>query len=84
MRNGRVKTPQDRRSRRAFTLLELIVAIIMGIYIFHRARLARQRAVAGVLADTGAIVKWNEDKETVRSLVMTGMPVEQLKLKDIE
>lgn len=56
----------------------------MGIYIFHRARLARQRAVAGVLADTGAIVKWNEDKETVRSLVMTGMPVEQLKLKDIE
>ena len=85
MRNGRLI---NRRNRRAFTLLELIlviiVAIIMGIYIFHRARLARQRAVAGVLADTGAIVKWNDDEETVRSLVMTGMPVEQLKLKDIE
>ncbi|MBC8289825.1 MAG: hypothetical protein H8E37_05860 [Planctomycetes bacterium] len=84
MRNGRLK---NRRSRSGFTLLELIlvivVAIIMGIYIFHRARLARQRAVAGVLADTGAIVKWNDD-ETVRSLVMTGMPVEQLNLKDIE
>lgn len=85
MRNGRLK---NRQNRSGFTLLELIlviiVAIIMGIYIFHRAKLARQRAVAGVLADTGAIVKWNENEETVRSLVMTGMPVEQLNLKDIE
>lgn len=75
------------RTRSGFTLLELIlvilVAVIMGVYIYHRARLARQRAVAGVLADTGAVVTWNAD-ETVRSLVMTGMPVEQLNLKDIE
>ena len=76
-----------RRRRCGFTLLELIlvliVAVVMGIYIFHRAKLARQRAVAGVLAASGATVSWNED-ETVRGLVMTGMPVEQLDLKDIE
>lgn len=76
-----------KRGRYGFTLLELIivliVALVMGIYIFHRARLARQRAVAGVLAATGATVSWNDD-ETVRGLVMTGMPVEQLNLKDIE
>ena len=76
-----------RRRRCGFTLLELIlvliVALVMGIYIFHRAKLARQRAVAGVLAASGATVSWNED-ETVRGLVMTGMPVEQLDLKDIE
>lgn len=76
-----------KRRRCGFTLLELIlvliVAVVMGIYIFHRAKLARQRAVAGVLAATGATVSWNDD-ETVRGLVMTGMPVEQLDLKDIE
>jgi hypothetical protein len=86
--NSRPERCSAWRTRRCgFTLLELIlvliVALVMGIYIFHRAKLARQRAVAGVLAASGATVSWNED-ETVRGLVMTGMPVERLDLKDIE
>lgn len=78
------KKPAKRRS--SLTLLEvgvvLVIAVALGIFVAHRAKEARRRAVAGALKAAGAKIKYGEDG-TVLAIDMTTMPEDQIDLTDI-
>lgn len=72
--------------RSSLTLLEvgvfLLVAVVLGSFVMQRAKEARRRAVAGSLRAAGAVITCDRNGG-VRTIDMTAMPEDRIRLKDI-